>query len=245
MQTISQSMAIAYPHTGSIPHVFMHSMREFREYDLAHGNILGAVIPCQGMYIAGQRNKMVRGFLSLPDHVQWMLCVDSDQIFTPEVPYALLQSAQDTDARIMSALYFGILAGRPSPMWWGRNPETGDYHTVSEITEGIQEIAAFGMGMVLIHRSVFEQMAATHNDDPWQWFGHDLVKFQGKIERYGEDICFCERVRQAGIKMYGDSRIVIGHEKKINLDYDAFMALYRLAVEKDPDVTHRIIDPIV
>lgn len=234
-------IAIAYPHPGKVSACFMDSYVKFREFDLQHGDILGAVLTQKGMYIAGQRNRLVREFLTTP--LEWMLCMDSDHEWAPEVPYLLLQSAEEAQARVMSALYFGMLEGFGSPMWWQKTPE-GEFYTVNEIKAGIQEIAGFGMGMVLIHRTVFEEMAPLRPDDPWKWFGHDLTMFNGKLERFGEDLCFCNRLSEMGIKMYGDSRIMIGHDKGINLDFETFKKLARFDKEGETPL-RRVIDPIV
>lgn len=242
MGETTHKLAIGYPHPGMVHQGFMDSYVKFREFDLTHGNILGAVIPQQGMYIAGQRNRIVRNFLNTK--LEWLLCMDADHTYAPELPYLLIQSAEDNDARIMSALYFGILAGEPSPMWWQRTPK-GEFATTGEIVEGVQEIQGFGMGMVLIHRSVFEEMLPMRPDDPWKWFGHDLTEFHGSIERYGEDLCFCDRVHSLGIKMYGDSRILVGHSKTINLDFETFLKLAKHRKDGEPDAPARVIDPIV
>lgn len=234
-------IAIGYPHAGSVRHGFMDSYVKFREFDLAHDHLLGAVIPQQGMYIAGQRNKIVRDFLGTD--LEWLLCMDSDQIYGPEVPYLMLQSAEEANTRVNSALYFGMLAGKVAPMWWDRTKE-GEYHTVDTILEGSQEIAGFGMGMVLIHRSVFEEMTPHRPDDPWKWFGHDLTLFDGKWERFGEDLCFCNRLSELGIKMYGDSRITIGHDKTINLDLETFLKLADQRKDGEPVQERRVIEAI-
>lgn len=239
----NQCLAIGYPHPGVVQHCFMDSYINFREYDRTHSNILGAVIRQQGMYIAGQRNRIVKDFLektSLP----WLLCMDSDHTYAPEVPYLLIQSAEENNARVMSALYFGIMAGDASPMWWNVTPQ-GDFHTVQTIVEGVQEIQGFGMGMVLIHRSVFEEMAPRYSDDTWKWFGHDMTVFHGEQARFGEDLCFCNRLRDMGIKMYGDSRIIVGHNKTINLDFETFLKLVKQRKEGEPEISERVLDPIV
>jgi hypothetical protein len=235
-------MAIGYPHNGSVRHCFMQSMVRFREFDLGNGNILGAQIPRHGMYIAGQRNAIVSDFLTTG--LEWLLMIDTDQIFDPEIPYLLLQSAEDANALVMSALYFGILQGKYAPMWWQRKAD-GTFHTAAVIQENcIQEIQGFGAGMVPMHRSIFEDMAPRYPDDPWKWFGHDLTMFCGELERYGEDLCFCNRLHDMGVKMYGDSRLIIGHEKTVNLDFKLFMKLAEHLKEGE-EPKENIIRPIV
>lgn len=237
------SLAIAYPHPGEIKHCFMDSLMRFREFDLANGQILGARIPEQGMYIAGMRNRMVKKFLE-QSTCEWLMMIDSDHQFTPEQPYLMLKSAEENDWLVGSALYFGILNGIYSPMWWKLTPD-GNWATVSTIVPGLQEIDGFGCGMCLMHRSVLEQMAPHYPDDPWKWFGHDLTERRGEMERFGEDLCFCNRVRGLGIKIYGDSRITIGHEKTINLDLEMFVRMSKYQEEgMEPGAT-RVLDAVI
>ena len=233
-------MAIGFLSPGQVRTQFFMSYANFREFDYVHGNILGALIPQVGLYIAGMRNKVVSDFLGTG--LEWLLMMDSDHIWAPEFPYLLMQSAEDANARIMSALYFGMLDGKVSPMWFQRLPN-GDFATVQQINEGVQEIGGFGCGMVLMHRTVFEEMAPHYQDDNWKWFAHDPVMFHGKWSRYGEDICFCSRLAGLGIKMYGDSRLRIGHEKTLNLDFDLFVRLQESQPNRggEPD----IVDPVV
>ena len=210
----------------------------FREFDLAHEGLLGARIPEQGLYIANVRNRIVSQFLTLP--FDWLMMIDTDQAFAPEAPYWLLQSAEETGARVMSALYFGILDGNLAPMWWSKSSK-GDPCTVSTITPGVQEIKGFGTGMCLIHRSVFEEMAPHYQDDPWKWFNHDLTMFNGHIDRFGEDLGFCERVAKLGIKMYGDSRVTIGHDKSRIITIETFLQQTTLRKDGEP-IEERVLD---
>ena len=226
----SRSLCLVYPHTGTVRQCFMASVMGFREFDGANCNILGAVMHEQGMYIAAQRNALVKGFLKTP--YKWWLTIDSDQKFDPQIPHLLIQSAEDAGAKVMSALYFGIIAGRYSPMWWTRRD--GVYATVSEIVPGIQEIGGCGTGMLLVHRSVFEEMAMRYVDDSWKWFAHDVTTYKGVPEHFGEDLCFCDRLHDMGVKIYGDSRLAIGHEKIVNVDFKMFLEMYKIQ-QADPD----------
>lgn len=233
-----RKIAIGYPHNGEVRQCFMNSVMGFREFDLGHEGILGAMIPERGLYLASVRNKIVSSFLTTP--IEWLMMIDTDQDFSPECPYWLLNAAEETGAKVISALYFGILAGEVAPMWWSKSSK-GDPCTVAEIKPGVQEIDGFGTGMCLIHRSVFEEMARKYQDDPWKWFNHDLTTFNGHLERFGEDLGFCDRVSKMGIKMYGDSRIAIGHDKAQMITLETFMKLAQKRKDGEP-LIERIID---
>src|SRR5215469_9139960 len=101
-----KKLCLVYPHDGSVRQVFMDSVMAFREFDGVHNQVLGSIIHARGMYVEEQRNELVTRFLKTD--LEWFLTIDTDHKFAPEIPYLLIQSAEDNDARVMSALYFGI-----------------------------------------------------------------------------------------------------------------------------------------
>lgn len=231
-------IALGYPHNGNVRECFMSSVVQFIAYDVAHEGLLGGIIPEKGLYIAGVRNNIVSKFLTTD--LEWLMMIDTDQVFQPEAPYWLLAGAEEADARVVSALYLGILADNLAPMWWYIN-DRGDYSTCHTVTPGLQEIAGFGCGMCLIHRSVFEEMAPHYPDDPWKWFNHDLVPFNGHLTRIGEDLGFCRRVSELGIKMYGDSRVCIGHDKSQIITIETYIKSMTQRKEGEP-LIERVLD---
>ena len=64
-----------------------------------------------------------------------------------------------------------------------------------EPEEPVTRIEACGMACTLIHREVLRAVEDANGDDPWTWFGHDLVNGL----RLSEDYTFCRRARAAGI----------------------------------------------
>jgi hypothetical protein len=232
---IKSDLVIGYPHGGSVRTCFMNSMIAFREYDLAHKRRLAATIDDRGLYITSVRNKIVAKFLQLPPSAQWLMMIDTDQQFHPWIPYQLLESAEEIGAKVMSALYFGII-DEVVPMWWTTN-EQGDFCTVSDIDTGaVQELRGFGAGMFVCHRSVYEAMAERYAKDSWKWFAHDEIPFKGEMVHMGEDLCFCQRLADMGIPMYGDGRVRIGHDKCQLITMETFMKTY---VPREPGVAPR------
>lgn len=218
-------LVIGYCHNGSVRHCFMDSLIAFREYDLAHKRIYAAKLQEQGLYIAHMRNKIISKFLALPEACEWLMMIDTDQQFEPHIPYQLLESAQEAGVLVMTALYFGILV-ETVPMWWTRNAK-GDMTTVSDIKlDEIHELAGFGAGMFVVHRSVLTAMGERYKADAWKWFAHDQVNFNGEPTRMGEDLCFCQRLTDMGIEMYGDARVRIGHDKSQMITLESFMKTY-------------------
>ena len=65
------------------------------------------------------------------------------------------------------------------------------------------------MGFTLIHRSVLEKLAVEYADDPWHYFGHDIIN----NSHVGEDLTFCNRARKAGFSVWGHGGVLLGHTK--------------------------------
>lgn len=215
-------LVIGYPHGGGVRQCFMASLMGFREYDLSHGQRLAAVLDERGLYLPSVRNKLVWRFLAMPDQCEWLMMIDTDMKFEPHIPHQLIDAANELGVQVMTALYFGILV-KPVPMWWTRNKD-GDMCTVSDIDlDKFSELAGFGTGMFVAHRSVYKAMAERYKEDAWPFFAHDQVTFNGHPEKMGEDLCFCQRLTDMGIPMFGDGRIRVGHEKAQLLTLESFL----------------------
>lgn len=206
---------------------FIDSMRDLQIFDRQHNGLIQHVHPCRGLYVAENRNNMVRQFLTTKD--AWLVSLDCDIDFRPEMIYALYEVADPVTRPIVSGIYFSRLAaGRLCPVWFVKT-DTGKYRTVSKIEndEGQpQPLDAIGMGFCIMHRSVFDKLAELHGGDEWTWFGHDEAfnTEDQKIHHLGEDLTFCRRAKRAGFSIWGHGGIQVGHVKKQALSYQLWLA---------------------
>lgn len=86
---------------------------------------------------------------------------------------------------------------------------------------GLREVDAVGFHMVLIKVSVFERLQEFYVNQEKAKGVTDHAqlqrarergrKFYGAFEDIGEDLRFCERCREAGIKIHVDSDLILGH----------------------------------
>lgn len=133
------------------------------------------------------------------DRVMWL---DSDMVFEPDL-LNRLSADLDQGLDFVTAVYFS----RKNPI----NPivyetchptklKNGDlYPTVKsfrEIPEELFEIEGCGFGAAMMTT--------------------DLIRRAGPLpfyptDKYGEDLSFCRKVREAGAKLYCDGRIRLGH----------------------------------
>jgi GT2 family glycosyltransferase len=152
-----------------------------------------------GIDIATNRRDIVRDALA-EDHVEWVLFLDDDMVFGEDHLRQLL----DHDLWIVASLYLNRTPpyyamafnertidndGRPAwkPISLDGAPE-----------EGLSEVVAAGTGGMLVRREVFEEVEYD------TWFAHSY-------ERSTDDIAFCERVTEAGFKIWLDLGSPMGH----------------------------------
>lgn len=208
---------------------FRDSLRDLQIYNSLHGGILQYEIPIGGCYIEENRNEMVRRFrkhCGEDSNLQWLLSVDADIDFAPEMAYALYEQADPVKRPIMSGIYFSRLGehGEIVPVWFV-DKQNGKYSPPKELGGGMQEVDAVGMGFVLIHRSVFDKMAKVYASDSWTWFGRDTTYNveDGTWHHLGEDLCFCRRAKNLGFRVWGHSAIQVGHIKATALSYEQWL----------------------
>ena len=211
---------------GTREEEFVDSLRDLQIFDAAHNGLVQHEAKIRGLYIEENRNNVVRDFLNTKD--SWLVSLDTDIHFRPEMVYALYDVADPVKRPIVSGIYFGRLAkGRLVPIWF-MDTQKGQYTTVKQVEPDSgqpQELDAIGMGFCIIHRSVFEKLAEIHAKDHWTWFGRDeaLNAEDGQIHHLGEDLSFCRRARAAGFPIYGHAGIQVGHIKKQALSYELWL----------------------
>ena len=89
------------------------------------------------------------------------------------------------------------------------------------------EVDATGAGCLLFNMEVFDKVK-------WPWFKQDVR--DGKP--VGEDIYFCSRARAAGIRIWVDTSIEVGHLTSMQIGKEFYFlhkqaALHRQGVTRD------------
>ena len=133
------------------------------------------------------RKAILYGF----DRVLWL---DSDIVVKPDT-LTKLAADMDTGLDFVSGIYFmRMLPTKPvvySDVWWRLNKdnvETGAKN-IDTIPDNLFEIAGSGFGCVMTSSNLLRQMLDT--------YGAPFSPLMGM----SEDLSFCWRVKQAGIKM--------------------------------------------
>lgn len=168
------------------------------------GDVRSAIVMSSLIYDA--RNSLTKraieeGF----DRVLWL---DSDMAFESDTLVKLGETMDEYNADYVSGLYF---ARKPitHPIIYkeliydiNQEKQTLDARAIrydDYPRDSVFEIAASGFGCVLIKTSALE---AVH-----KVYGQPFSPMPG----YGEDITFCWRMANLGMKMYCDSRVKLGH----------------------------------
>ena len=192
---------IAVPCMDTVPTEFMESMVHLQEPE---GTQLAVV---KNTLIYSARNLIAQNAVKLDfDRVLWL---DSDMVFEPDL---LLHLVDDLDLGVdyVSGVYYMRRPNTHPVIYSDVRWKVGDdglVETGCEIFEPYPkdqmfEIAGSGFGCVMMSMNLLKLMV--------EKYGAPFSPLMGM----SEDLTFCWRVRQLGVKMYCDSRIKLGHVGK-------------------------------
>lgn len=144
-----------------------------------------------GFFAHENRNHAVRD--ALQDGRAWVFFVDDDQTMPPEVLPRLL--AHDVD--IVSVNMLSKEAPFAPYMFFATDARGGGFPDTLDQQTGVVEVAACGLGGVLVKTDVFRRMP-----DPWFAVDDYLVT---------DDLWFCREARKHGYKIMVDLETRSGH----------------------------------
>jgi len=150
-----------------------------------------------GFFSHNNKNAAVRQ--ALDEDRPWIFFVDDDQILKPDALHRLL--AHDVD--IVSC---NLLTKDPpfQPYLFFATDATGaGYPDTLDHRCGLVEVAACGMGGVLVKTDVFRRLS-----DPWFAVNEHLDT---------DDLYFCHEAQQAGIRIWCDLDVPSGHIQVISV----------------------------
>ena len=177
-----------------------------------------------GPRIASSRNRLVRDLLNAPEFkdVEWFLMLDADMVFDESLLPALFEGVRDENGTvrlpIVGGLCFGGGHGVIVPTMYSIvDPKENGGDPVRVITDfedgEIVEVDATGAACLLVHRGVYEALAATF-PEPSPWFSESV--YLG--HEFGEDWTFCLRARSLGFQIHVNTNAKVGHMKSVMMD---------------------------
>ncbi len=165
---------------------------------------------CGDSLIPRARNRLTAAFLKTD--CTHLLFIDSDQIFHPAQVARLLSHNVQVVA--------GFIPKKQEKLQWVCN----NYEGTETDANGLRTMRHMGSGFMLIRRDVFELMRdacgeyieyvpdESSDKIEWDFWSVGVKTMENGTRSYlSEDWYFCERCRELGIPVYGDTHVAIGH----------------------------------
>jgi GT2 family glycosyltransferase len=167
-----------------------------------------------GIYIPQLRERLARSFLDDEDH-DYMLCVDSDVIWSPADLGALVDAGEN-GCDIVGGLGYNSWPEGVKPMAWtteppGNHVEQDVIEQARDNDEALIEVGSIATAMLLVRRSVVAALVEAHGRV------FDLEDETGVGGFTGEDVLFCRRARALGFKVWLHADVRLRHEKTVTL----------------------------
>ena len=151
------------------------------------------------------------------DYVLWL---DSDMTFEPDLLERLYQTATEKDLDVLGGLYFKrtvpTIPTILKTLEWRINEKREVENKLDFYTDypkdTLFEVAGLATGCMLTKADVYRKVIEKYGVGPFQ----PLISL-------GEDYSFCWRLQQLGIRMWCDSRIKLGHSGNYIYDEAQFL----------------------
>lgn len=203
------------------------------------GQFGGEIAMQSGPRIAEIRHLMVEKFLKNEDfrNTEWLLMIDADMVFEPDIVERLLEIADRTEVPILGALCFagGHEGGRAYPTIYEEYTDDDGDVCVRPVDDyprnRLIKCGGTGGGCLMVHRSVYVRMAQPYpngygtrpdgTSNPYPWFVEGVTDPKGRP--LGEDVVFCRKARGMGIPTHVHSGIKLGHVKTYILNEEEWL----------------------
>ena len=237
---MNDAVTVAYVHPNEVTTSWHQSLLNLIGWDLGHGCRVARGgwigIRCYGADgIPAARNNAVKQFLE--SDTEWLFWIDTDMGFEPDVVDRLLEVADPETRPIVGGLCFAQKQTVPDGMGGWRTalaPTIYDWTTIEATGEtgflsrreypvnSLIQCAGTGSACILIHRSVFERLAADGKGD---WY--DRIPNRTANNRLlGEDLSFCLRAGSEGIPVHIHTGVRTTHFKPAWLGEEDYWAAF-------------------
>jgi len=239
-----ETVCLSYVHDTDVSHSFHDSLVNLLLHDATtEARVMrGGYLPircARSSTLSEARNLAVEGFLARP--ADWLFIVDTDMGFAPDTLERLLDVADPIDRPIVGALCFaqketatdGLSGFHTSPrvtiLDWVKTPQGEKFAGRTNYpVNSVVRCAGTGSACILIHRSVFEKIAAEVGS---AWYNR-VIGDDGKP--IGEDVSFCLRAGAIGIPVYVHTGVKTSHLKNLWLQEADFWRRSSMAPADEP-----------
>ena len=242
-------VAVAYVHGTEVAHSWHQSMQSLISYDLAHNqHVIGGGWFATKYGTGGiiqARNDTVHAFLTQCD-ADWLFWVDTDMGFAADSVDRLLEAADPIERPIMGGLCFAmreiaidqiggyLVQPAPTIFDWVKmeNGQQGFYTRVDWERGEVTQCAGTGSAFLIIHRSVFEKIAAEYGNT---WYSP--VWNKSLNTSISEDLSFCSRAGALNIPVHVHTGVSISHLKQAWVDERFYDRLDRIGIAENAQAT--------
>ena len=196
----------------------------------------------QGSILPLQRNEAVQKMRG-----KYLIFIDDDMVWPSDAIGRLVGAYEellDTPSLKDPFMVGGLCFRRTPPyqptLYMREQPTAGQYNFMEQWDDGFVEVDATGMAFVLIPVEVFEAIAGTPMpsfEDRQRLGGQPSFFRWGK--NFGEDLQFCQDAKAAGVRVFVDTRIEIGHIGEIQIGTHQY--LEQLAQRSMPEYAQRLM----
>ena len=137
----------------------------------------------------------------------WLLMLDNDMAPPPNLFDAVKDAPADAGI-VAPAFYMWDNGKSKLTLCWGMDKEPERVNGCGKFAPGFHELSTCGTGAIFIRPSILEKIKYPY----FSYLMNDDEGMQGT-----EDIQFCLKARMAGVKIYGNASIAVGHFHSVNL----------------------------
>lgn len=219
-QVADRRCFIGYVHPDQVDALWMNSLIDMIFFDAANQGYIfprgGNIHVGSGPRIASARNLVVQTFMNWFSQPEWLLMMDTDMVFSPDILHRMMMEAHPVERPFVGALCFAGGKGSTIYPTLYRLTDEGVTERIEEYPkDAMVKVHATGAAFMLIHRSVFEKIYDQwHERTVYPWF----AETEHNRHEFGEDVTFCMRATQVGCPIYVHTGIQVGHSKLNLLD---------------------------
>lgn len=227
---IPGTVSLCYLHPGQVSHCFHESLASLLFHDATNKRRITSHLDGKlsiqvgsGGIVSG-RNSIVSTFLDKTE-AEWLFWIDSDMGFDEDTVDRLIEAADPDERPVVGGLAFALKSDGNKPMgavryraiptvyaYVDRDDEVGFTPQLDYPRDELIKVAATGGAIVLVHRTVLEQMRDRFGvEPPHRWYD-PIPRPKGGGE-FSEDMSFCVRVAALDLPLYVHTGIKTTHEK--------------------------------
>jgi hypothetical protein len=183
-----------------------------------------------GPYLDNGRNDVVKTFCDprVRERCTHLLMVDSDIGFTPQDVIDIYEASNEEGHQraVVCGVYYSAWdnVAKPVVYEWGETPQgLKTLNVIEEWEDGwsfwntkpnregldpLVKVEAAGAGFMMIRYEVIDVLAKVFGD-PQPWFSEPVIDGI----HYGEDLAFCQRVKDSGFSVWAHRGVELAHFK--------------------------------